>query len=261
MHSGQRRIWGQWLRSRGLPVAHIAAVLGEDVETIERDATINLGRRPAARTSPVKRANGDPYRRPILGATGRHVRTLHALFYDPDRIGELLALDPATVRDFLERWIPLRAERQDQDRFVQPRSRAEDLAAERKRQVTDDRRRRREEERAALAAWGPLGSAGDVRSTALPAAAQVVALASEENPTVPAIVATEPVRNPWVGRASYKPGGEAHGAAKLTWPLVRGIRARHAAGQSAYSLAREHGVHPGTITAIVKNRTWVEPED
>jgi len=46
---------------------------------------------------------------------------------------------------------------------------------------------------------------------------------------------------------------------KLTWPAVRDIRARHAAGESQHSLAREHGVSQPAIHCIVHGKTWPEP--
>jgi hypothetical protein len=47
--------------------------------------------------------------------------------------------------------------------------------------------------------------------------------------------------------------------AKLTWDQVDAIRAKHANGQSQYSLVREYHVGGGTIFAIVHFRTW-KPE-
>lgn len=47
---------------------------------------------------------------------------------------------------------------------------------------------------------------------------------------------------------------------KLTWPAVRAIRARYAAGgESHRSLGREYGVSGVAIHLIVKGKTWPEP--
>ena len=40
-----RRVWVRWLnKTMGLPLPHVAAVLGSDLETIKRDATVTRGR-------------------------------------------------------------------------------------------------------------------------------------------------------------------------------------------------------------------------
>ena len=50
--------------------------------------------------------------------------------------------------------------------------------------------------------------------------------------------------------------GITHGCAKLTDDKVRDIRKRRAAGESLSVLAIEHGVHKGTISSIVRRKTW-----
>jgi len=46
---------------------------------------------------------------------------------------------------------------------------------------------------------------------------------------------------------------------KLTWPAVRDIRARYAAGESQRSLGRAHRVSQVAIHFIVTGKTWPEP--
>lgn len=50
--------------------------------------------------------------------------------------------------------------------------------------------------------------------------------------------------------------GVEHHAAKLTPERVRVIRARFADGQSVTGLARAFSVNTGTISDVVRNRTW-----
>lgn len=54
--------------------------------------------------------------------------------------------------------------------------------------------------------------------------------------------------------------GEQHHNAKLTWEQVREIRKRHLVGGCSYrSLAREFGIAPVNIRAVVLNLQWKEP--
>lgn len=58
---------------------------------------------------------------------------------------------------------------------------------------------------------------------------------------------------------SKPPRGELNGSAKLTWEIVRGIRARHALGGiSLGALAAEFHVTTSTIWHIVQKMTWRE---
>jgi hypothetical protein len=50
--------------------------------------------------------------------------------------------------------------------------------------------------------------------------------------------------------------GEQHHRAKLTEADVRNVRRRRAAGEAGNALAREYGVTPSAICAIVKRRVW-----
>lgn len=50
--------------------------------------------------------------------------------------------------------------------------------------------------------------------------------------------------------------GEDHGMAKLTEDDVRVIRQKYKAGESAYALAREFGVHHTTAHRAAIGRTW-----
>lgn len=50
-----------------------------------------------------------------------------------------------------------------------------------------------------------------------------------------------------------KPSGEHHWRAKLSAAAVREIRERHDLGESQTSLAAEFGVHPATVSRVVRN--------
>jgi hypothetical protein len=52
--------------------------------------------------------------------------------------------------------------------------------------------------------------------------------------------------------------GELGSAARLTEAQVRAIRVAHASGASYRALARQYGVAPTTIKALVLRRTWTE---
>jgi hypothetical protein len=55
--------------------------------------------------------------------------------------------------------------------------------------------------------------------------------------------------------------GEKNHAAELTWPLVREIRAKYATGNYRHDgLAAEYGVVKATITYLLANQTWVDPD-
>jgi plasmid maintenance system antidote protein VapI len=55
--------------------------------------------------------------------------------------------------------------------------------------------------------------------------------------------------------------GDDNPAAELTWPLVREIRAKFAAGKYRHEdLAAEYGVVKATITYLLANQTWVDPD-
>jgi hypothetical protein len=259
MHFQQRRVWARWLNKRGLPIAHIAAVLTSDALTIEHDLRITLGRPPSERDSPLLHTQHDPYERPILGPTARHVKILHELGHGRDRIAELLALCPGKVRSFLERYTPLRCGRQDPERRTRPRSKAEERAARANAKRTGDRRRRREEERARAAAWGKRDAPGELAAflTAKSLRIEVEsAQAVEDMAVVESRIATAASADPWVGPTSEKAVGTAHGKAQLVDDDVRAIRGAHAGGQSIYSLARDYKVASGTIRAIVRRETW-----
>jgi hypothetical protein len=59
-------------------------------------------------------------------------------------------------------------------------------------------------------------------------------------------------------RGNHRPPclGEQHRVAKLTWKLVAEARSRRAAGEGLSALAREYGVTPPTMWAVVHHRTW-----
>ncbi|HQW88607.1 MAG TPA: hypothetical protein PK478_02090, partial [Nitrospira sp.] len=61
-------------------------------------------------------------------------------------------------------------------------------------------------------------------------------------------------------RIGYQPHtqrGEDRPNARLTWEIVADIRARHQAGESQRSLAREYHVSSGRVSMIVNRRIWI----
>ena len=60
------------------------------------------------------------------------------------------------------------------------------------------------------------------------------------------------------GNRTVRVRGEQVVTAKLTWPEVRTIRARHAAGERVLHLAREYGLHHSTVDDVVRGRSWRE---
>lgn len=54
-----------------------------------------------------------------------------------------------------------------------------------------------------------------------------------------------------------QPKGEGHSLAKLTMPEVNEIRVKYAQGGETYfSLAAQYGVDSGTISCIIRGRSW-----
>src|ERR1017187_3281817 len=99
-----RRAWGYYLRARGLPLPHVAALLGCDLATVENDVRVF---RPRIATGPPRPPlhGSSPHRdkpagRPSLGGTAAKARALWDLGYRPPRIAALLMLKPGLVGDF-----------------------------------------------------------------------------------------------------------------------------------------------------------------
>jgi len=52
--------------------------------------------------------------------------------------------------------------------------------------------------------------------------------------------------------------GESNPSAKLTWPQVRAIRADR---RIQAEIAADYGISQGTVSAILLNQLWIEPDD
>lgn len=52
--------------------------------------------------------------------------------------------------------------------------------------------------------------------------------------------------------------GELGNNCRLSWEIVRKIRTECANGRSQKEVGLEHGLHQGTVSNIVRNKTWVE---
>src|ERR1017187_5947719 len=253
-----RRAWGYYFRGR-LPLPHVAAVLGSDLATIERDAlasrsriTTDPPRPPLHSTSPHR---DNPAGRPILGGTAAKARALRDLGYLPRRIAELLMLEPALVADFFGRLKRLRG---GDGWLDEPRTHREARAA--LKGIHRAGRQRARQRRAQ--AWPDRGScwrteAAELQAIPPRAARQGAALVVEElaaAPIVAAIPAAPP--NPWVGPVTRYARGSQHGRAKLTEENVREVRRLRAQGWSGNAIARKLGIMRSTVYAILAGRTW-----
>jgi hypothetical protein len=59
-----------------------------------------------------------------------------------------------------------------------------------------------------------------------------------------------------------KPGGRAHGNAKLTWSIVRNIRANYTGKYGERSaLCRRYGVQKATMRDLLAGRSWKEKDN
>ena len=239
--------WCRWLRAVGLPTAHIAILLNLDpVEVDSHLAVPSFG-------SPVFPAKyigkrGDPSVRPVTDDTANKIRRLIELDYDVDRIAEILCLQVPMVVNCLRRFTPVR-----RVALVRPRTRKEQERLQRNQR----RRAKAAAVRAARALWvrcaSPLDDAG-CKAAIIPSADELLDLAFEPAP----LPCPEPTR--WNQTTDERTRwGESNGQAKLTRELAREIRQLHADGVSMYELARRFDVARGTIAAIVKGRTWLEP--
>jgi hypothetical protein len=64
----------------------------------------------------------------------------------------------------------------------------------------------------------------------------------------------------WTRQSPEKvPTGEAQGNSKLTWEIVRDIRARRAAGQMLKEIAPIYDVSLPLVSMIARNLIWIEP--
>lgn len=72
----------------------------------------------------------------------------------------------------------------------------------------------------------------------------------------------DPDYTPLQGIGSEHRSGDNNHAAELTWPLVREIRAKYTANPKLRheDLAAEYGVVKATITYLLANVTWVDPD-
>lgn len=78
--------------------------------------------------------------------------------------------------------------------------------------------------------------------------------------------AADNMRDMWAKGRGVAPGagwkharGERHRNARMTWATVTEARERHAVGESLSALAREYGVTPPTMWAILHRKTWRSP--
>jgi len=59
-------------------------------------------------------------------------------------------------------------------------------------------------------------------------------------------------------RGKHDINGDKNGRAKLSWEVVRMLRAQYSSAPwpTAAELGREHGLNPVTVAQVVSNRTW-----
>lgn len=246
----ERRQWMRWLSGAGLPAGHVAKLVG-----LPPAIVTEWLHRPSQRAVPFrfphKAGRLDPT---IKGPAGSKVRGMIELGYRAHEIAKILCLTERTVNDFLKRVTSVRG-----TLLVRARCCSEQYAVDRTRRL----RKKASRVVADRALWNHQDATRDDANqvnAGVPAAAPELACDLAETPAAPGPLPCpelEPNRwNPDNGREWFR--GERHGGHKLTWEKVREIRRAHAAGASCYALARQHDVHPGTITAIVKRRTWIE---
>jgi hypothetical protein len=268
MYTRHRRRWGRWLRACGLSSPLISALLETDLATLKADSRITCNQPPPAVTPPLKgrltHARLDTVRRRAIRAhTGRMVRVLRDQGFSAGRIGEILALDPKAVSDFLQRVTG-----RDGEALSRPRT-----GPEQHRLDQNARRRAKRQAAAALAAagrWPDVGRNGrPLPEPDAPAAPELVeapppAAAAPAPAIVPTELAAAPlpeVPGPGHWNRSDTPTlyGEQKGSSKLTWAAVDDIRRLYGTGKlSPYALARRFGVSRGAILAVLTNRTWRE---
>lgn len=58
------------------------------------------------------------------------------------------------------------------------------------------------------------------------------------------------------GTRPIPPVGESHYRAKLNEGIVRDVRARHDAGESGASLAREYGITRSAMSKVLRGKMW-----
>ena len=255
MDKQTRRAWGRWLRACGLPLPHVAAVLGCEIGIIEADARIDSTRivnvptsAPLPYSSPHR---GSPSARAIIGKTAAKIRVLTGLGYDGRRVAEMLALDAAKVADFLARSRRLRG---GDGLLDVPRDRADARAVSNARRRRQRRLRAQERRRAVranqaacrraeLAQWHDVPGVGmhslETQSPAFEFDGEV---------SVPA--------GPWRGPTSLQSEPSHIGRTKLTPRAVLEIRRLFAHGWTQQQLAQKFGTAQHNVFKIVTRRTW-----
>jgi hypothetical protein len=252
--------WFRWMSASGMPAADIAFVLECEPAHVESflarrhdPAWLSKNgwmRRRFGVRLPVRARPGGVFKRSIARGNAGKIQRMHALGYSAERIAQTLCLYLPSVRAYLRRMAPVR-----RGSLKRPRTKREQKAL-------DHHRRRRDRaaaERAARALWARCAAPlDDVGCTAaiVPTTDELLDLVYEpERPPCP-------IPSHWDQRGHQRTRwGEDNGQARLTRQLAAEIRQDHAAGVSVAELARRHGVARGTITAIVKGRTWLEPPD
>lgn len=62
-------------------------------------------------------------------------------------------------------------------------------------------------------------------------------------------------------RHGTSPSGERSGRAKLSWELVRTMRACFSNGSTKKEISEAFGIHYNTVDHVIENRRWKESED
>jgi hypothetical protein len=248
MNAQDLRCWVRWLGAASMSDAAISFVLGVDVAIVKAELNRQRTKRRPPRALPRIR-RGDDAGGSIRGLNARKLYRMRELGFSAARIADVLRCDVSLIRDFLRRITGV-----DGQVLAQPRTKKE----QRKFDYRQKARARRAAELAARPRWPrfrydepPAAEPFDHQGAAeLPA--QICAAAPP--PPLP----IEP--NRWHETVDPRTQfGERHGSHKLTWSAVEQCRRLHAEGVSFYRLGRQFGVHPNTVAAAVKGKTWAIP--
>lgn len=261
MEKFTRRRWVRWFRASGIPLPHVAAVLGCDVATVKDDARVAGRYRVANPACPFGRSD-PPHRnntraRTIRGATASRIRILAGLGYSGGRVAGLLGLELGDVVDFLSRSRRLRGGKGLLEKPREPKEAAagaKEAAARLSRLNKIRCQRYRDRKRASWGSGDAQAEAAELRAVPFLAAAYRSLEKLVAAQAVVEIPAFEP--NRWVGPIGREARGSQNGRAKLTEDDVREVRRLRAEGWSGPALARKFSVTRNAIYRALAGDTW-----
>jgi hypothetical protein len=247
------RQWVRWLHTQcRLPLEHVACVLELELTDVAAFVVWNdqyKGPRRAftrGLTAPPRGGKPlNPGRIRVRDVTGKRIRAMRSLGYQPETIAVVLKIQLRDVKEFMTRTEPIRVEA-----LKRPRTRREQKAL-----------------RGSLPRFIPppvesLPPGFDRR------------VAQPTPPPAPATISAEPLdqvelepapspkfvgtrsHTPWVGPTRF--GAGRGGRPSVTEEQAIEIRRKRAAGSTMYALAAEYKVARNTIYAVVNGKVWPE---